>query len=59
MSKDIHPTLARVYEISGFTKPSQLSNSLNIGASILRVSLSNINLISFHLTAFVGGFLLP
>ena len=35
MSKDIHPTLARVYEISGFTKPSQLSNSLNIGASTI------------------------
>lgn len=35
MSKNIHPTLARIYEISGFTKPSQLSNSLNIGASTI------------------------
>lgn len=35
MSKNIHPTLARIYEISGFTKPSQLSKSLNIGASTI------------------------
>ena len=35
MSKNIHPTVARIYEISGFTKPSQLSKSLNIGASTI------------------------